>query len=72
MSWQQIASGRYAVFTHAGPYTTLHRTWKAIYREWLPASGEQLRDDPPIELNLNRPATIPPDALRTEIWLPIA
>lgn len=72
MSWQQIASGRYAVFTHIGSYSTLHLTWKSIYRDWLPASDERLRDTPPIELNLNRPESTPPDALRTEIWLPIA
>jgi len=71
LNWQPIASGRYAVFTHVGPYTTLHRTWKAAYRDWLPSSGEQLRDEPPLEVNLNRPEIIPPEALRTEVWLPL-
>jgi AraC family transcriptional regulator len=71
LNWQPIASGRYAVFTHVGPYTTLHRTWKAAYRDWLPASGEQLRDEPPLEVNLNRPEVTPPEALRTEVWLPL-
>ncbi|MEX3929691.1 GyrI-like domain-containing protein [Paraburkholderia sp. BR10936] len=72
MSWQHIASGRYAVFTHIGSYSTLHLTWKSIYRDWLPASDQRLRDAPPMELNLNRPETTPRDALRTEIWLPVA
>jgi AraC family transcriptional regulator len=71
LKWQPIASGRYAVFTHVGPYTTLHRTWKAAYRDWLPVSGEQLRDEPPLEVNLNRPTVTPPEALRTEVWLPL-
>ena len=71
LNWQPIASGRYAVFTHVGPYTTLHHTWKAAYRDWLPSSGEQLRDEPPLEVNLNRPEIIPPEALRTEVWLPL-
>jgi DNA gyrase inhibitor GyrI len=71
LAWQWIASGRYAVFTHIGPYTSLHRTWKSIYRDWLPRSGEQLRQKPPMELNLNRPETVSPEALRTEIWLPL-
>ncbi|CAN7762014.1 AraC family transcriptional regulator [Caballeronia sp. LjRoot34] len=71
LNWQPIASGRYAVFTHVGPYTTLHRTWKAAYRDWLPSSGEQLRDEPPLEVNLNRPEVTPPEALRTEVWLPL-
>jgi AraC family transcriptional regulator len=71
LNWQPIASGRYAIFTHVGPYTTLHHTWKAAYRDWLPSSGEQLRDEPPLEVNLNRPEIIPPEALRTEVWLPL-
>jgi AraC family transcriptional regulator len=71
LAWQPIASGRYAVFTHIGPYTRLHLTWKAIYHDWLPQSGEQLRDEPPMELNLNRPEITPPEALHTEIWLPL-
>ncbi|KLU24096.1 hypothetical protein EOS_22025 [Caballeronia mineralivorans PML1(12)] len=71
LNWQPVASGRYAVFTHVGPYTTLHQTWKAAYRDWLPSSGEQLRDEPPLEVNLNRPEVTPPEALRTEVWLPL-
>jgi AraC family transcriptional regulator len=71
LNWQPIASGRYAVFTHVGPYTTLHRTWKAAYRDWLPSSGEQLRDEPPLEVNLNRPEVTPAEELRTEVWLPL-
>jgi AraC family transcriptional regulator len=71
LAWQAVASGRYAVFTHVGPYTTLHLTWKSIYRDWLPASGERLRDEPPLELNLSRAEATPPDLLRTEIWLPL-
>ncbi len=72
LAWQLIAGGRYAVFTHVGPYTTLHLTWKSIYRDWLPASAERLRDEPPLELNLSRAEATPPSQLRTEIWLPLA
>lgn len=71
LAWMDLAAGRYAVFTHVGPYTTLHLTWKAIYRDWLPGSGEHLRDAPPLEINLNRPEITSPQALRTEIWLPL-
>lgn len=71
LAWWPVAAGRHAVFTHIGPYTTLHRSWDAIYRDWLPASGEQLRDVPPMELMLNSPADTPAAALHTEIWIPI-
>jgi AraC family transcriptional regulator len=71
LAWQRLQPGRCAVFTHIGPYTQLHQVWGAIYRDWLPASGEQLRDAPPMELCLNDPQTTPPEALHTEIWLPL-
>lgn len=71
LAWQALVPGRYAVFTHIGPYTTLHETWRAIYVDWLPSSGQSLRDAPPMELCLNNPQTTAPEALHTEIWLPV-
>lgn len=71
LAWQTLAGGRYAVFTHMGPYTTLHQTWDAIYRDWLPASREALRDAPPLELSVNSPCDTRPEKLHTEIWLPL-
>lgn len=66
-----IAGGRYAVFLHQGPYERLQQTFDAIFKGWLPRSGEQLREAPCFELYLNTPVDTPPDALRTEIWLPL-
>ena len=71
LAWQPIAPGRCAVFTHRGPYDGLHRSWGAIYRDWLPASGETLRDAWPMELCLNSPERTPPADLLTELWVPI-
>ncbi len=71
LEWQSVASGRYAVFTHQGPYATLYRTWAAIYRDWLPGSGKSLREVPPLELMLNDPKTTPQAELLTEIWVPV-
>jgi AraC family transcriptional regulator len=68
---QVIPSGRYAVFLHSGPYENFSTTYDAIYRDWLPGSGEQLRDEPAFDLYLNTPETTPPADLRTEIWLPL-
>ena len=72
LAWQPLVPGRYAVFTHIGPYDTLHRSWTVIYRDWLPTSGAQLRDAPPMELCINTPDTTPPEKLHTEIWIPVA
>ncbi|MGC4059954.1 MAG: AraC family transcriptional regulator [Aquabacterium sp.] len=71
LAWQTLVPGRYAVFTHMGPYTNLHQTWRAIYVDWLPASGHTLRDAPPMELCINTPHDTAPEDLHTEIWLPI-
>jgi AraC family transcriptional regulator len=72
LAWTTIAPGRHAVFLHAGPWNELHLTWAAIHRDWLPRSGERLRQDPPFELSLNSSDDVPPEALRTEIWIPLA
>ena len=71
LAWRDLDAGPYAVFTHIGPYTELHKTWRAIYADWLPSSGRPLRDAPPMELCLNDPQTTPPEKLHTEIWLPL-
>jgi len=72
LAWTSLAPGRHAVFLHVGPYETLHRTWQAIYGDWLPRSGESLRRAPPFELSLDSPDDVPPQRLRTEIWVPLA
>jgi len=71
LAWQPLSGGRYAVFSHIGPYGKLHRSWSAIYADWLPASGEQLRDTPPLELMRNDPNQTPAEKLHTEIWIPV-
>jgi len=72
LAWWTIAPGRHAVFTHRGPYDTLHRSWDAIYRDWLPGSGLALRDAPPLELVLTDPSRTAPADLLTELWIPVA
>jgi AraC family transcriptional regulator len=66
-----IPGGRHAVFLHSGPYAGLQATYDAIFGKWLPASGEQLREEPCFEVYLTDPARCPPEAMRTEIWLPL-
>ncbi len=66
-----VAGGRYAVLLHVGPYAELHRAYAWLYREWLPASGEEPADGPCVEEYLNNPRIVPPSELRTEIWLPL-
>lgn len=72
LAWWPIATGRYAVFTHVGPLDGLHRTWDAIERGWLPGSSYTLGQAAPMELSLDPPGQVAPEALRTEIWIPVA
>ena len=66
-----IAGGRTAVLLHVGPYAELHRAYTWLYREWLPASGDEPADRPCVEAYLNDPRQVPASELRTEIWLPL-
>lgn len=71
LGWWPIDAGPAAVFLHRGPYDTLHRTWRSIYRDWVPASARRLRDAPPFEVMLNDPELTPAAELLTEIWIPL-
>lgn len=67
-----IEGGLYAVFLHKGSYQGLKETYQAIFLDWLPDSGYQLRDLPPFEKYLNRdPRKTKTENLRTEIFIPI-
>lgn len=67
----EIPAGRWVVGLHQGSYETLWQLWNRLYRNWLPASGLQLRDAAPFEIYLNRPREVPPEKLKTQIWIPI-
>jgi len=71
VSFGTLPGGRYAVFLHEGPLSQLEKTWNAIYTDWLPSSGEKLRNDPPYEKYNTCPAETDPANLRTEIYIPL-
>ena len=71
LAWTHWPASRYAVFTHIGPYCGLHGMWKAIYRHWLPATGQALRDEPGFDLYVDDSRNTPPDRLRTDLYLPL-
>lgn len=69
---QTIAGGRHAVFLHEGPYEKFGETYNAIFSDWLPSSGEKLRDAPCFEEYLNLgPRRTKPENLRTELFIPV-
>ena len=68
---QVVKGGKYAVFMHKGPYENLHDTYRAICGSWLPASGMKPRDLPCFEVYHNCEGEVPPEELKTEIYLPL-
>ena len=66
-----LPAGTWAISVHQGPYETSWQSWNRLYRDWLPASGYRLRAAAPFEVYLNHPKKVAPDALRTEIWIPL-
>lgn len=67
-----LAAGRHAVLRMTGPYSGLPAAYRWFYHEWLPGSGAVARAAPVLEIYLNDPSTVAPEALITEICLPVA
>jgi AraC family transcriptional regulator len=67
----EIPGGRYAVFTHHGPYDTLGKTYQGFFGGWLPTSGHELRDAEAFEEYLNSPMNATPENLLTRIHVPL-
>jgi AraC family transcriptional regulator len=67
----ELPAGRYAVLRFQGPYAELERAYTALYRDWLPGSGEEPADRPAMEEYLNDPRALPPAEWLTEILLPL-
>ncbi|MGD2132550.1 MAG: AraC family transcriptional regulator [Maricaulaceae bacterium] len=66
-----VAGGKHAVMEHKGPYATLASAYEWFYGKWLPQSGEEPRDAPPVEVYVNDPRITPPEELRTDVRLPL-
>jgi len=62
---------RVAVLVFKGPYAELESAYTRLYREWLPASGEEPADQPPREEYLNDARSLPPSELLTAVMLPL-
>ena len=72
LEYFDLVGGKHAIMQHHGPYATLGSAYEWLYGKWLPQSGEEPRNAPPIELYVNDPRTTPPDQLRTDVRLPLA
>lgn len=66
-----IPAGRCAVVRHLGPHSSIAQTIYPLYRDWLPQSGEELRDFPLYFHYLNLVFDTPECDLITDIYLPL-
>jgi AraC family transcriptional regulator len=68
----QIPAGRYARLSHIGSYEGLPNAWGRLMGEWLPQSGERVREGAPLEIYRNDPSRTAPEELHTDLCIPLA
>lgn len=66
-----IPGGRCAVIRHRGPHERLGEKVYYLYRDWLPGSGEELRDARLFFHYLNLRSEVADHELLTDIYLPL-
>jgi AraC family transcriptional regulator len=67
----ELPPGRVAVLVFKGPYAELEGAYRHLYRDWLPASGEEPDDQPVREEYLNDCRSLPPAEWLTAVMLPL-
>ena len=66
-----VSGGRYAVVRHLGSHDGMDATIYAFFREWLPVSGESIRDEPLFFHYINFIHQVDECDLITDIYLPL-
>ena len=69
---RSLNGGRHAVLAITGPYERLHAAWGYLYGPWMAEAGERPSTTPAFELYLNDPTNTPAEALRTDLYAPLA
>lgn len=66
-----ISGGRCVVVRHTGSPDHIGETIYPIYRDWLPASGEELRDHPLFFHYLSAYPETPQEQWQTDVYIPL-
>ncbi|PWB83422.1 MAG: AraC family transcriptional regulator [Methylocystaceae bacterium] len=66
-----VPGGRYASYRHIGPYAGIGGAFQKLYGQWLPSSGYEPDDRPSLEVYRNTPYDTPPEALITDLLVPV-
>ena len=68
---KRIPGGRCAVVRHLGSTDAVCKTLHPLYRDWLPASGEELRDFPRFFHYIKRMPEVSEHEQVTDVYLPL-
>jgi AraC family transcriptional regulator len=68
---KSLPAGRYAVLQHVGTSGMLFETVRSLYAEWLPASGETIRDAPLVIRRISLFPDVVEHEAESEIFLPV-
>ena len=71
ISLDSIGAGRWAVYTHRGPYDGIAEAYRHLFGSWLPGSDEEIDDRPCMECYHNSPLDTAPADLLTDLCLPL-
>ena len=62
---------RYAIHRLIGSYDGIHGTYQRMLRQWLPTSGEELAEQPCMEIYLNDCTSLPAREWLTDLCIPL-
>lgn len=68
---QSIPGGRYARYSHLGPYEQLGDVWARFMGEWLPNSGYRMGEGTTYEIYMNDPSRVAAEEIQTDLFIPI-
>lgn len=68
---KSIPQGKYAVVRHIGSHDLMDDKIYALYRDWLPSSGEELRDFPLFFQYISLLPEVAENEMITDIYLPL-
>ena len=66
-----VEGGKYAIFTHKGPYSGLHGLYQSICFDWIPKNAITFGKGISFEKYVNSPDEVSPGELITEVFIPI-
>jgi AraC family transcriptional regulator len=66
-----IPEGQAIVLRYQGPYAGLRSAYEYLYGTWIAQNNPDLADFPAYEVYLNSPTQVAPDALLTDICVPL-